>query len=839
MQCVPLLLLPLLVVAAPDPVTVRVQDTHGGPQIQVDGKPIPPRFFFGSMNSGVIAAKSAWTSHTFEFVPGDVDGTGTLHFRFTHEPGEIWLADLRIRDAKTSEDVLPPGSFAIPEGFAKQWNSWPVGPANTVGAVAVSDGAVHVTLKRPPNGNWPDFHLHSQASLRFAAGHSYRCSFRAKASPGRDLCVALYSVVGGSWNYIGGPPGSFLSQVGLARNVGVNLVSFSAPNCWTPSEKPVDWSPLDNLCRQIIAVNPKVLLVPRVGADAPDWWLRRHPRACMVYDGDKVVYHSCVSDRAYRADVCAYLEKISRHLLETFPDRFAGIHPCGQNTGEWFYLNSWERPLSGYDQATRTAFRRWLKSRGDPQAGTAERRAHPNGLLRDPAREMRLLDFARFQQQEMAEHVAAMAAACRRGTDGRKLVLFFYGYLFEFPPLSNGAPTSGHYALSSLLKGRDIDILCSPISYTDREWIGTAPSMTAAESVGRAGILWLNEDDSRTFLDPRKEEHVQEGGLVDLEQTRQVMRRNTAQAAIRGFGTWWMDLPAQGWFNDARIWQEMALLRPLDDAMLVRGGPFAPGIAAVVDEESMCHLPGGSAPLAGDLIYDARAALGRCGAPYGQYLLDDVLVDRVPAKLQVFLSAWALTPEKRAALTRRRSSGSVRVWCYAPGYLYPDRADIAGIKEVTGFEAKAANVATAEATPTAAGKRLGLVAPWGPKQAIRPLFSVTASADETLATYSDGAPAVALRRSEKGIDVFLGVPQLTHELIRALAKVTGVHLFTEGKATVWAAEGYISLQAHETGPLVVNTGRPGKVTDALDGRILGDGPEVTLTLKKGEVRVIK
>ena len=203
-----------------------------------------------------------------------------------------------------------------------------------------------------------------------------------------------------------------------------------------------------------------------------------------------------------------HLEKISRHLSETFPDRFAGIHPCGQNTGEWFYLNSWERPLSGYDQATRAAFRQWLKSHGDPQANTAEpptvdeRRAHPNGLLRDPVREAALLDFARFQQQEMADHVAAMAAACRRGTDGRKLVVFFYGYLFEFPPLSNEAPASGHYALSSLLKGRDIDILCSPISYTDREWIGTAPSMTAAESVERAGILWLNEDDSRTFLDP-------------------------------------------------------------------------------------------------------------------------------------------------------------------------------------------------------------------------------------------------------------------------------------------------------------------------------------------------
>jgi hypothetical protein len=235
--------------------------------------------------------------------------------------------------------------------------------------------------------------------------------------------------------------------------------------------------------------------------------------------------------------------------------------------------------------------------------------------------------------------------------------------------------------------------------------------MTVAESVTRAGTLWLNEDDSRTFLDPRKEEHTQEGGLVNLEQTRQVMRRNTAQAAFRGFGTWWMDLPGQGWFNDARIWEEMSLLRPVDNAMLQRRKPFAPEIAAVLDEESMCHLAGGSAAFASDLIDRVRVALGRSGAPYGQYLLDDVLAGRVPAKLQVFLSAWALDPAKRAALAGQRGPGGTRVWCYAPGYLYPDRADVAGIREVTGFEARAVALATAEATPTEAGKKLGLAMP--------------------------------------------------------------------------------------------------------------------------------
>jgi hypothetical protein len=565
----------------------------------------------------------------------------------------------------------------------------------------------------------------------------------------------------------------------------------------------------------------------------------------MVYEDKHVAPHACVSDRTYRTDVCAHLEKLGRHLLETFPDRFAGMHPCGQNTGEWFYADAWKRPLSGYDPATQVAFREWLKTHGDPSFESAlpptpeERRAHPDGLLRDPSKQRRLIEFARFQQQEMAEHVAAMAAACRKGTAGTKLVLFFYGYLFEFPGLQAGAATSGHYALSTLLRSKDIDILCSPIAYTDREWLGTAPSMTAAESVRRAGILWLNEDDSRTFLDPRKEAHVQEGGLVNLEQTQQVMLRNTAQEALRGFGSWWMDLPAQGWFDDAHIWDMMRALRPVDTAMLSRARTFTPEIAAIVDENSMCHLAGGSQPVAVELVYDARAAMGRSGAPYGQYLLDDALAGNVPAPLQFFLAAWALNPTQRAALTTRSPRGATRVWCYAPGYIYPDRVSVAGIKEVTGFEARLAGVAKADATPTDAGRKLGLNAAWGPKGPVSPLFTVTATPEETLATYADGSPAVALRTSDAGIDVFVGVPKLTPELVRALAKLAHVHLFTEGPATVWAAENYLSFQALEAGDLAIDTGKSGPVIDALDGKPLGEGPKVTLPVKKGEVRVLK
>jgi len=855
-----------LAVAAGDVLTVRVLPTRGGPQIHVDGKPIAPRFFWGAMNAGNIQLGEEWADQSFEFCLGiDVRQQGTLHFRFGQLAGKVDVAEVRVRDAQTGEDILAIDSFAQPELFARTWNIWPPPPANTVGKWEISNGALHVTLTNPPGGRWPDFHFHSSLVLSFRADRTYRCTFRAKASPARAIQPALYQVVNNTWNNIGGPPGPFLSQVALARDAGVNLLSFSAPECWDPPDKPLDWSPIDSLCRRIMAVNPNVLLVPRVGADAPGWWLDRHPQSRMVYDLNQVRSdHASVSDRAYRADAAAHLERLCRHLCEAFPHHFAGIHPCGQNTGEWFYLGSWERPLSGYDPPTLAAFRAWLKSRGDRDAETAtvptdsERRAHPFGFLRDPAREKRLIEFARFQQIEMADHVAALAAACRRGTAGQKLVVFFFGYLFEFGALQNGAPTSGHYALGRLLGGQDIDILCSPISYTDREWLGSAPCMSAAESVRQAGILWLNEDDSRTFLDRRTAEHVQEGGLVDLEQTQQVMLRNTSQEALRGFGSWWMDLPAQGWFNDARIWQEMVRLHPVDVAMLRRSRPFTPDVAMITDEDAMCHLTGDSAVAAQPLTYNVRADFGRMGAPYGQYLLADLLAGKVPAKLQVFLSAWALSADQRRDLAASRSAATTRIWCWAPGFIYPDRQNVAGIGEVTGFKARPVNLPSAEVTPTDEGRKRGLLAPFGPRAAIQPLFAVEARPEETWATYADGSAAVAVRQhareggasgigsaapaasvADAGWDVFVGTPRLTPELLRAVAKLSGVHLFTEANVLVWAAEGYVAIQAHATGPITVDVGQATPVSDALDGRPLGQGPRLHVPFKQGETRVLR
>ncbi len=833
-------LLMLLVSMGSALVDVAVETTPGGPRIAVNGRPVPARMFWGQPGFGTVAAFYRWTEQSFEFT-APFDAQATLHFRFGKQAGRIWLADLHFEAIDNGQAVLPHQSFGDAARFADVWNVFPPDERNTVGEAQIADSMLCIQLVDPPAGaSWPDFHLWSDVK-NLSAGRRYRCSFRVKASPARTITPTLYHTSSGSWTAIAGPAGPFLHEVELARDAGVNFISFGIANCWAPPEQKPDWRHIEAVFRRIIEVHPHALLVPRVSLDAPAWWKERHLDALMVYEDGSVGSKASISHRQYSADAATHLERLCRYLTETFPDHFAGIHPCGQNTGEWFYEGAWGANLSGYDSATLQAWQSHPDG-GGPVPTAAERRTAVQSLLLDPALQQPVIRFNRFLQEEMAEFITELAAAARRGTDGRKLVFIFYGYHYEFGPVWNGPAASGHYGLSRVLESPDIDVLCGPLSYRDRHWLGTGLVMSPAESITGAGKLWFNEDDTRTYLNRNPEDHARHGGLADLEQTQSVLLRNTAQASLRGLGTWWMDHGAGtggGWFADPALWQVMQWMRPIDEALLDRHTRFVPEIAAVVDEKSLLHLAGGSTAIGNSLISDSRAALGRCGAPYGQYLLEDVLADKVDAKLQIFLAAWALTSEERRILAENRLPGVTRVWCYAPGYILPDGFSVPAMKSVTGFSHRPADVPTAVAAPTAMGLSLGLIDAWGPAAKIHPLFSAVANAQEVLATYSDGSPAVAMRKSDRGTDVFVGTPQLTPELIRALAHSAGVHLYTEKDAGIWAAESVLSVHDVGVGSLALDIGSNSPVVDALSGEMLGKGPVLYPSLSMGETRVLR
>jgi hypothetical protein len=362
--------------------------------------------------------------------------------------------------------------------------------------------------------------------------------------------------------------------------------------------------------------------------------------------------------------------------------------------------------------------------------------------------------------------------------------------------------------------------------------------MTAAESVALAGKMWLCEDDTRTYLGSGNFPG-QFDGARDLAETQTMLRRNVAQEATRNFATWWMDLGMTGWFNDPRMWDEMKRLEAVDRVLLEKPIPYRPQVAAVIDEHAMLETAASAWTLTESGIYQVRRPLGRMGAPYGQYLLDDVLRGRVDAKLYLFLNAWQLSTAQRQAL-RSNTRGTCQVWCYAPGLHDGDRTSPEAMREISGFHLMPVSPKRALATPTDLGKQLGLQTAFGVDGPITPLFAAAdASREETLATYPDGSAAVALRQVSGGWSVFVGVPGLTSELLRLAARKAGVHLYTETDCNVYANGPIVALHAAQDGTIVLDTGRRSQVHDALGGDLIGSGPRVTLPMKKGETRVLR
>ena len=817
---------------------VRVRPTPAGPQIHVDGKPVPPRFYFywGGARRQTTNVETEWRDFDIEVVPERDTKCASFHFRFGEVPSATEVMDVRIVDS-SGDDVIPSGTFADKDSFSRVWGVYPAGCASDV-AFAAGKLMAYVRTERPR------FHLFTRG-CPLKKGETYHFRFRARSDVAHAIVPAAYDILEG------GRPDPIVSMsqdknMETLRTVaaaGLDLVEIGIANSfmndgregerWSACEGPDDWRIADAQVRRAIAAHPSGKFLLRISVDAPQHVLRKHPDWCCQFADNPSgrELKASPSCRPYRDAVCAYLKRAVRHFRETFPRHYAGIHPSGQHSGEWFYDRAWSS-ICGYDPHTLAAWRLWLAEHGERDADSAcvptpeERMAKDDGsVLLDPVKRRRVVMFNRFLQDEMSDLVAAMARACREASGDKKLVVMFYGYAWEFNALRHGPSASGHYGVMRLLEKAPgaLDIICGPIGYFNRRYPdGFAPVMGAAETLARHGVLWLSEDDTRTHLDPRlHREYTQEGSLTTCENTCKVLLRNTAQEAIRGIGSWWMDLYSHGWYDDPALWDVQRRLWPSEQTLLARQRPYTPDVAAIVGESSQLHFSAGSLAVTKPLIYTVRGEFDKAGVKYGQYLLEDVLRNPPPAKVQVFLSANYLTNSDRAALAKDRSEHPerVRVWCYAPGYLSEHGANERAISDVTGF-------------------RVWRIDKTG--DPIRPLFSPDSEGGDIWARHSDGSPSVVARRHGLGMDVFCSRPELTADVIRRASEAAGVHLYLKsGHAGVYADAGFVSVQALSDGDVVIDFGQDGVIVDALTGENVGMGPVLVVTLKAGDARLFK
>ena len=655
----PLLMAPLAGAAlGEEPVEVRVRQTAGGPRIFVDGRPVRPRFYYGSPACLAAISESFRTVFTLPF-RADAD-TDAARVVLEGAPGDepFWFSNARLVD--------------MDEGTTN----------------AVFGAEERRTLRLVADG------------LRLKRGHLYRFQVTNRATHDRQFFTHRVTYPGpdGRPVELPLPYGDTLSDTtALAAKAGVDFVTFSTGNSYgcnaypRSADAPDDFSEIDAFAERLIAANPRVLFVPRVNADAPKWMLERDPSMRMKFARGFTIDAPSLSCRAYRKAACDFVERLTRHLQRRFPRNFAGLHVGGQNSAEWFYHLSQSREFSGYDVHTRDAFRRYLADLGEPDAATAEVPTAEERMARgedgriDPVRQRRLVQFGRFRQLEVASLISELGAAIRRGSDGKCLALFFYGYSWVLARVWAGPAETGHYALEWLLRnGRgNVDGLSSPYNYTHRNWPGPALGMSPGETIQRAGVLWIDEDDTRTFCeDIWCYKCLQGGNRRGERETCDLLLRNACFGIFRGYGDWWMDLFGRGWFRSGRLWALREKLNALDDALLARKRPYSPEIAIVVNEDSFLHIGCNAGKMMRPLVERRDFAL--CGSTYGQYYLNDILGNPIDAKLYYLPVADHLTAEQRTRLDAYKRAHPKAVFVENPGEAGMTLAAIASAAERAG-----------------------------------------------------------------------------------------------------------------------------------------------------------
>ncbi len=608
-----------------------------------------------------------------------------------------------------------------------------------------------------------------------------------------------------------------------------------------------DFSSVDQRMAVILKANPNARVLTRVGLNPPAWWYERNPGQKSVHfdpyldqNVDPEWPSVSPSSQAWRRDFAPVLAALIRACEARYGDHFLAYQLCSGDCGEWSY--AWRHyTQSDYSAAQAEGFRAWLKARY--RTPTALRKAWGAGVtfktaairrdwrkgaddsfLLDPVgdRDQRdYLEYASWVTADAILHFAAAAKAALREAGSEKPVGVFYGYHFPPPGQSSAFINSGHHALERVLRCEDVDFICAPYSYHQREDGGTFFSQIPTASVRLHGKLFYSEEDTVTYLVPP---HPYRYHADTREKTEHVLLRDTLGALRDGGTSWYMDWFGQNWYRDPELMASIAETQTLARRRLDWDKTSVAQTAVVVSERTAFSLRHHNGLLDAWSILQL-AELHRLGAPLDVYLTSDlpllVAAGRAePYKLIVFLDVPEFTGEERLAVAALRSNGRTLIWTYAPDVMQGGADGGCGaIAALTQLRVKRLPPGGLMVETGAAGVPLS----YGIHAVVDPRFAGDDPAGRVLGRLAGTQEAGILERTfESHRVVWSAAPCLPVVLLRRFARAAGVHLYSEAGDQVLAEKRLLTLHAASDGPRRIALPCPGRVTDAFTGVIVSE-----------------
>lgn len=584
-------------------------------------------------------------------------------------------------------------------------------------------------------------------------------------------------------------------------------------------------------------------------------------------------YPSFASD-VWRRGTAEALHRYVTHVRQSaYARNVIGYFLCGGGTEEWYYWGDYDHTQYGCDfsapmlRAFRDHLRRTYggevarlrEAWHDPAAdfgsavppGPTPRRFGAKGAFWDPDQMNRLRDYYYVHSKAMEDSLLIFARAVKQACRGEQLVGMFHGYLQNHSPMEGGQAT-----LKELLASKDVDFWSGPPQYDRRGQGEHACNRFPGESLKAHGKLWISESDMRTCYSERTGTNpALYGRTPSLDESLAVLQREFAHQLCVGANGWWFPM-GKSWYHHEPILSLFHDMQRVGRAATSFERTSDTDVASVVDMESLFVGPSGRVSSS---LLDAFKVqeLCRLGAPVDHYELDDVLAPGAKTyKLYLMLNCFSLSDAERRLIDERlRRRGAVLVWMYAPGLFNPNRRperDPAGARGLLGFtlESQIGPPAAPDMRLTPAGaawlpgfdreRTFGSFerprwegdpatgdfrrAPAAPTTLTERFFANPAPGDTVLARFvTGGEPAAVARESARATDVWIGSVMVPADLLRAIARRAGCHLFCDADEIVYANHSFLAIHTAAAGERTFRLRRPADVVDVFSGRTLGAG----------------
>lgn len=607
---------------------------------------------------------------------------------------------------------------------------------------------------------------------------------------------------------------------------------------------------IDGHIQSLLKVDPKAYILVGTTLTVNQEWSDNNPDdATLLADGRRV-QHSFSSRKwidKTRGDVTALV----KHLMsQPYSGHVIGVNfgiGVGPETYYWgFSANPYDTirdkvVVGDYSPEHIRAFREWLKERYGNEV-KALRAAWKNDkvdfqsaapdinllrkedlmVFRDPTQTRMPMDYWEFHSDVMARRVIDIARSVKEASGG-KYITGFWGLYSNGENAMISSPGQLHHVaycgLQRVLESPFVDYIAMLQSYVYVRWGTPMVPINLTESIRQHGKMCLVEYDMRTFFTPI---HFTER-TFSQQETLSVIRRDVAAAAIRGDGLWWVGFPdgTQGrisvpWFAEDSILDTLKEGKQVYDAVYRCDLNSVSEVAVFMNSADVYTL---DVMMAHNLLASAQfntsaKELTKLGAPFDQYLLDDVALagmDRY--KVYFFLNAFNVTEKQKENIRKLLAKpGKTAVWLYAPGFSDGAGLSTKNIEELTGFKVafeKRKGVPEVEINPAHSftagveqGHRLQPVRYQHNPGVfeIGPIFDITDPAADVLGRYTDnGKVACAYKKVGDGNFIYMAIPYMDSTLARSICRASGVHLYADNDVYLDATRHFLTITATESG----------------------------------------